>query len=87
MSKNKSKLAQRIHEIPDSATVALADLASKLTREGIDIIDFSAGRASEASPDYINQAAVIALMGKDTHQTPTQGTRVPENLCSKTCQG
>lgn len=46
MRKNKSKLAQRILDIPASATVALADMASKMKLEGIDIIDFSAGRAA-----------------------------------------
>ncbi len=66
-------LAHRIYETPPSATVRIADLASELRRSGTRILDFSAGRAAEPSPDYINQAASAAMLSGDTHQTPAQG--------------
>ena len=67
-------LAHRIRETPSSATVRIADLASELQRGGTRVLDFSAGRAAEPSPDDINQAASRAIMSGDTHQTPAQGT-------------
>ena len=51
-------LAQRISEIPTSATVGIADEAARLRREGADVVDFSAGRAFEptgVSPNYLCQ--------------------------------
>lgn len=68
------KLAQRISMTPSSATVRIADLASQLRLQGKDILDFSAGRASEHSPDYINKIAAEALLSGNTHQTMAQGT-------------
>jgi aspartate/methionine/tyrosine aminotransferase len=68
------RLAKRILETPPSATVLIADMAAKMRRQGVDIIDFSAGRAAEHSPDYINRVASRALLDGDTHQTMAQGT-------------
>lgn len=70
--KNHS-LAQRVADTPSSATVRIADIATDMKRQGLEVLDFSAGRASEHSPDYINQAASDALLAGDTHQTKAQG--------------
>ena len=67
-------LAKRAAGTPSSATVRIADLATEMRRNGISVLDFSAGRAAEHSPDYINEAASKALLSGDTHQTPAQGT-------------
>ncbi|TDI82876.1 MAG: aminotransferase class I/II-fold pyridoxal phosphate-dependent enzyme [Caldithrix sp.] len=66
-------LAQRIKQTPSSATVRIADIATDLKSKDIAVLDFSAGRAAEHSPDYINQAASQALLTGDTHQTKAQG--------------
>lgn len=66
-------LSDRVAQTPSSATVRIADLASELRRRGIQVIDFSAGRAAEHSPEYANRAASQALMTGDTHQTLAQG--------------
>jgi len=50
-------LSKRVLENPPSATVLIADIAAGMRRKGIDIIDFSAGRAAEHSPSYVNQEA------------------------------
>jgi aspartate/methionine/tyrosine aminotransferase len=74
MHKNHARpLARRASQTPASATVRIADLVSRLRREGVRILDFSAGRAAEPSPDYVNQAAARAMLAGDTHQTPAQG--------------
>ena len=65
--------SQRIDRIPESSTVAIADRAAAMRREGIDVVDFSAGRASEHSPDTVNDAAIRAMREGYTHQTPARG--------------
>jgi len=44
-----------------------------MRRGGANVIDFSAGRAVEHTPDYITQAAAAAMLAGDTHQTPARG--------------
>ena len=77
-------LAQRVSRTPSSATVRIADLVSELQRKRTRILDFSAGRAAEQSPDYVNQAASKAMLSGDTHQTPAQGKpEYRENIARK----
>jgi aspartate aminotransferase len=77
-------LAQRVSRTPSSATVRIADLVSELRRKRTRILDFSAGRAAEQSPDYVNQAASKAMLSGDTHQTPAQGKpEYRENIARK----
>lgn len=78
----KNQLSDRVLDTPASATVAIADVAAAMNRQGIDILDFSAGRAAESSPDYINQAASRALLTGDTHQTMAQGTVKFREACA-----
>ena len=66
-------LAHRVREAPSSATVRLADRAATLRRQGVDVLDFSAGRAAEHTPAYICDVAAQALRQGDTHQTMAQG--------------
>ena len=60
--------------LPQSSTVRIADLASAMRRAGKPVLDFSAGRAAEATDAAICDAAVAALGAGDTHQTPARGT-------------
>lgn len=76
-------LATRVLETPSSATVLIADMVAEMRRQGIDIIDFSAGRAAEHSPDYINQEAARALLEGDTHQTMAKGRPEFREACSR----
>jgi len=66
-------LSRRIQESPDSATVRIADRASELRRAGAPVLDFSAGRAAEHTPQYICDAASQAMERNATHQTPARG--------------
>jgi len=75
--------SKRIIETPPSATVLLADRVFVMQRQGIEIIDFSAGRAVEATPHYICRAAASALMEGDTHQTMAQGKLEFREACSE----
>ncbi len=67
-------LSRRASEIPASATVALADMATQLRARGEDIVDLTAGRATEPCPDAIIDKAIEAMRAGHTHQTPARGT-------------
>jgi aspartate/methionine/tyrosine aminotransferase len=67
--------SRRAAHIPVSGTVAIADRAAALRREGVDVVDLSAARAPEATPQPILAAALVALEKGDTHQTPARGTQ------------
>jgi aspartate/methionine/tyrosine aminotransferase len=68
--------SQRAARIPVSGTVAIADRAAALRRDGVDVVDLSAARAPEDTPQPILAAALDALRKGDTHQTPARGTPV-----------
>ena len=76
-------LSKRVLENPPSATVLIADIAAGMRRQGIDIIDFSAGRAAEHSPYYVNQEAAQDLLSGDTHQTMAQGKPEYREACAR----
>ena len=75
-------VSRRVIDTPPSATVAIADAASEMRRRGIDVVDFSAGRAAEHTPEYIIAAAVRALEAGDTHQTPAAGKPAYRAACA-----
>jgi aspartate/methionine/tyrosine aminotransferase len=76
-------LSQRVQKTLPSATVTIFDMASKMRRQGIDIIDFSAGIAAENSPDYINREAARAMIEGDTHVTMARGTLEFRQACAQ----
>ena len=49
-----------------------------MRRDGHSVVDFSAGRAAEHSPDIVNEAAIEAMRAGQTHQTEARGR--PEYL-------
>ena len=62
--------------VPESGTVKIANLVSKLKEEGADIISFSMGEPDFHTPDNINEACVRSLDDHFTHYTPSAG--IPE---------
>lgn len=75
--------SRRIAETPASATVRIADLAATLRRAGVDVVDFSAGRAAEHTPRYVAEAAAKALLDGDTHQTMARGKPEYRAACAR----
>lgn len=65
--------SRRVTQAPTSATVRIADIVAGMRRRGERVIDFSAGRAAEHTPQYIARSAADALLAGDTHQTPAAG--------------
>jgi len=51
----------------------MADLASKLKYEGVDVLDFSAGDPDFDSPEHVTQEAIESLQRGETHYPPTPG--------------
>ena len=79
----RSPIAARSREIPTSATVRIADVVSDMKRRGIDVVDFSAGRAAEHTPAYVVEAASRAMHDGDTHQTPARGKPEFRKACAR----
>ncbi len=69
-------VAQRMARMPESGTVRISNLVSKLKGEGVDIISFSVGEPDFPTPDNICQAAIHSLNCHFTHYTPSAG--IPE---------
>lgn len=68
------ELAQRISLISESSTMKVAAEADRLRREGIDVVDFSAGEPDFPTPDNVKRAAIQALDANFTKYTPVSGT-------------
>jgi aspartate aminotransferase len=70
----KQTTADRISSISVSSTMKVMADADKLRREGVDVVDFSAGEPDFPTPDNIKQAAIRAIDGNFTRYTPAGGT-------------
>ncbi len=69
--------AKRLDSVPESGTVRIANIVSKLKQDGInDIISFSMGEPDFSTPDNITQACKDSLDRHFTHYTPSAG--IPE---------
>ena len=75
-------LSVRHPPIDSSPTIRIADLESEKKASGLDVVDFSAGRAIEHTPAYIVEAATSALNSGDTHQTMARGKLEFRKACA-----
>lgn len=71
---SKPLIADRISLISVSSTMKVMADADKLRREGIDVVDFSAGEPDFITPDNICNAAIAAIHAGYTKYTPAGGT-------------
>src|ERR1700685_1511803 len=70
----KKTIADRISSISVSSTMKVMADADKLRREGVDVVDFSAGEPDFPTPDNIKRAAIAAIDANFTKYTPAGGT-------------
>jgi len=70
----KPHTADRISAISVSSTMKVMADADKLRREGVDVVDFSAGEPDFPTPDNIKKAAIAAIDANFTKYTPAGGT-------------
>ncbi|MCG8420888.1 MAG: aminotransferase class I/II-fold pyridoxal phosphate-dependent enzyme [Proteobacteria bacterium] len=85
-SHRASLVSRRADAMPASSTVAIADEASKLRRDGVSVVDLSAGRAAEATAAQICWAARRAIDSGDTHQTEARGRPYYLEACAEKLQ-
>lgn len=64
----------RAAQMSESKTMAIAALAEKLRREGVDVIDLGAGEPDFPTPPNIRRAAYAAMESGQTKYTATSGT-------------
>ena len=67
-------LAHRLKDIAPSSMMRLAAEAAELRRQGRDIIGLSTGEPDLDTPLHIQEAAISAMRGGDTHYTDIDGT-------------
>ncbi|HCQ30679.1 MAG TPA: aspartate aminotransferase [Flavobacteriales bacterium] len=70
------QLSDRINNLSESQTLAMARISRELQAEGKDIISLSIGEPDFDTPEPIKQAAIEAINQNFTHYTPVPG--IPE---------
>lgn len=68
--------SKRLDLIDESATLAIAKLASDLAGMGHDVITMSLGEPDFDTPEYISESAFQSIRRGETHYTPAAG--IPE---------
>jgi len=68
--------ARRLSNVPESGTVKIANIVSKLKQEGVDVISFSMGEPDFPTPENINEACIRSIQAHFSHYTPSAG--IPE---------
>ena len=68
-----SKLSNRIQQLSESATIAMAQRSRELKAQGKDVISLSLGEPDFHTPDFIKEAAKQAIDENYTNYTPVPG--------------
>ena len=80
----KQILTRRVKCISPSLTLAITAKANKMKAEGIDVVSFGAGEPDFNTPDYILDAAKVALDRGMTKYTPSSGRNdLKKAICEK----
>ncbi len=69
-----SILAKRLSNIKPSATFAVIKKAKELKEKGVDVIALGTGEPDFDTPDFIKDAAKVAMDAGQTKYTPVEGT-------------
>ncbi|HEY0901964.1 MAG TPA: pyridoxal phosphate-dependent aminotransferase [Micavibrio sp.] len=79
-----SILAKRLSVIKPSPTIAVTTKAAELKAAGRDIIGLGAGEPDFDTPDFIKEAATVAMKKGDTRYTAVDGTpALKDAICAK----
>lgn len=71
------KLSKRIQKVSESATLAAAQKAKDLKKQGVDVISLTVGESDFPTPEYIDQAAIASIKNHTAdHYTAVNG--IPE---------
>jgi aspartate aminotransferase len=78
------QIAKRITEMAESETLAMSRLSRQLRSEGKDVINLSLGEPDFNTPDYIKEAAILAIQENYSRYTPVQGYELLlDAICTK----
>jgi aspartate aminotransferase len=78
------RIAQRILNMEESATLKMANLAWELKDQGKDVISLSLGEPDFDTPDFVKEAAIQAIKDNHTHYPPVPGYKdLKEAVCKK----
>lgn len=79
------RLAQRVRDLGESATLKAADRAAKLRADGIDVISLGAGEPDFDTPLHVRQTAIAAIQaGHTRYPKPTYGlVETRKAVCSR----
>jgi aspartate aminotransferase len=66
-------LSRRVTALRPSATLAIANRAKMLKKEGLEVLNFALGEPDFETPEVAKAAVVEALRGNQTHYMPTLG--------------
>lgn len=78
------KISDRAKNVSPSLTLAISTQANKMKSEGVDVVSFAVGEPDFNTPDYIIDAAKVALDKGMTKYTPVPGTKeFREQICKK----
>ena len=69
-------LAARIESVAGSATLAITAQAKALKAQGVDVVNLAGGEPDFDTPDFVKEAAIVAIREGFTKYTPTAG--IPE---------
>ncbi|MFO7614829.1 MAG: pyridoxal phosphate-dependent aminotransferase [Bacteroidales bacterium] len=78
------QLAQRIHNLSESETLAMTRRSRELAAQGIDVINLSIGEPDFNTPEHIKEAAIRAIHENKTHYPPVPGyPELRKAICQK----
>lgn len=67
------KLSNRLQSLRASSTVAVMNRAAELKKQGVNVLNFSAGEPDFDSPEPVKKAGIDAIMANRTKYVPTAG--------------
>ena len=77
-------ISNRLNQLKESATLAMAKKSRELKAQGIDVINLSIGEPDFDTPNFIKEAAKQAIDENYTHYTPVPGYQdLRESICKK----
>ncbi|MCQ6963141.1 pyridoxal phosphate-dependent aminotransferase [Methanolobus chelungpuianus] len=65
--------SSRLKRVEESATIKVANMATKLRQQGVDVVSFSLGEPDFDTPQHICDAACNAMFRGETHYSPSAG--------------
>ena len=69
----KNPISERVRKVKPSATIAISSKAMEMRSAGVDVISMSAGEPDFDTPEYIKDAAKLAMDNGMTKYTQVDG--------------